>query len=35
LHYASLNNMKITNNAAADKDMFMRRLAPRDNMNWI
>jgi predicted dehydrogenase len=28
-------NMKITNNVAADKDMFMRRLAPRDNMNWI
>jgi predicted dehydrogenase len=28
-------NMKITNNAEADKSMFMRRLAPRDHLNWI
>ena len=28
-------NMKITNHEAANKDMFMRRLAPRDDMNWI
>ena len=27
-------NMKITNNEAADKSLFMRRLAPRDDMNW-
>ena len=27
-------NMKITNNEAADKSMFMRRLAPRDEGNW-
>ena len=28
-------NMKITNHEAANKDMFMRRLAPRDDKNWI
>jgi hypothetical protein len=28
-------NMKITNHEAADMDMFMRRLVPRDDMNWI
>ncbi len=28
-------NMKITNHEAADKSMFMRRLKPRDHMNWI
>ena len=27
-------NMKITNDEAADKSLFMRRLAPRDHMNW-
>ena len=27
-------NMKITNDEAADKSLFMRRLAPRDDMNW-
>ena len=27
-------NMKITNHEAADKSLFMRRLAPRDDMNW-
>jgi hypothetical protein len=27
--------MKITNDEEADKCLFMRRLAPRDNMNWI
>ena len=27
-------NMKITNDEAADKSLFMRRLAPRDYMNW-
>ena len=27
-------NMKITNDAAADKSLFMRRLAPRDHINW-
>ena len=27
-------NMKITNHAAADKSLFMRRLAPRDHMKW-
>ncbi len=27
-------NMKITNDEAADKSFFMRRLAPRDDMNW-
>lgn len=27
-------NMKITNGEAADKSLFMRRLAPRDHMNW-
>ena len=26
--------MKITNDDAADKSLFMRRLAPRDDMNW-
>ena len=28
-------NMKITNDEAADKSLFMRRLAPRDDMNWF
>jgi len=28
-------NMRITNDAAANKSIFMRRLAPRDDMNWI
>jgi len=28
-------NMKITNDEDANKDMFMRRMAPRDDMNWI
>ena len=27
-------NMKITNDEAADKSLFMRRLAPRDHLNW-
>lgn len=27
-------NLKITNDEAADKSMFMRRLAPRDDMKW-
>ena len=27
-------NMKITNNEAANKSLFMRRLDPRDHMNW-
>ena len=27
-------NMKITNDEAADQSPFMRRLAPRDSMNW-
>ena len=27
-------NMKITNDEAADKSLFMRRLAPRDHMKW-
>jgi len=27
-------NMRITNNEAANKSPFMRRLAPRDDMNW-
>ena len=27
-------NMKITNDDEADKSLFMRRLAPRDEMNW-
>ena len=27
-------NMKITNDEAADKSIFMRRLAPRDEMSW-
>jgi len=27
-------NMKITNDEAANKSLFMRRLAPRDHMNW-
>jgi len=26
--------MKITNDEEADKSLFMRRLAPRDDMNW-
>ncbi len=26
--------MKITNDEAADQSLFMRRLAPRDDMNW-
>jgi hypothetical protein len=26
--------MKITNDEAANKSLFMRRLAPRDHMNW-
>jgi len=28
-------NMKITNDEAANKSLFMRRLHPRDDMNWI
>ena len=28
-------NLKITNDEAANKSMFMRRLAPRDHMGWI
>ncbi|MHC5056017.1 MAG: Gfo/Idh/MocA family protein [Planctomycetota bacterium] len=28
-------NMKITNDEAADKSLFMRRLNPRDGMGWI
>ena len=28
-------NMRITNDEAANKSPFMRRLAPRDDMNWI
>ena len=28
-------NMKITNDEEANKSMFMRRLAPRDEMGWI
>ncbi|MBL7115667.1 MAG: Gfo/Idh/MocA family oxidoreductase [Kiritimatiellae bacterium] len=28
-------NMKITNDEEADKNMFMRRLDPRDEMGWI
>ena len=28
-------NMKITNDEEADKSMFMRRLAARDEMGWI
>jgi hypothetical protein len=27
-------NLKITNDEAADKSLFMRRLAPRDHLNW-
>ena len=27
--------MKITNDEAANQSLFMRRIAPRDNMNWI
>ena len=27
--------MKITNDDAADKSLFMRRLAPRDDINWF
>ena len=27
-------NMKITNDEAADKSLFMRRISPRDNLNW-
>ena len=26
--------MKITNDNAADQDIFMRRVAPRDDLNW-
>jgi hypothetical protein len=28
-------NMRITNDEAANRSPFMRRLAPRDQMNWI
>ena len=28
-------NMRITNDEAADKSPFMKRLAPRDDMKWI
>ena len=28
-------NMRITNDEAANKSTFMRRLAPRDDMKWI
>lgn len=28
-------NMKITNDEQANKSIFMRRLAPRDNLGWI
>jgi len=27
-------NMKITNDKEANKCMFMRRINPRDNINW-
>ena len=27
-------NMKITNDKGANNCLFMRRLNPRDNMNW-
>lgn len=27
-------NMRITNDEEADKSLFMRRLAPRDHLNW-
>ena len=27
-------NMKITNDDEANKSFFMRRLAPRDHLNW-
>jgi predicted dehydrogenase len=27
-------NMRITNDEAANKSLFMRRLAPRDHLNW-
>ena len=27
-------NLKITNDDAADKSLFMRRLDPRDDLNW-
>ncbi len=27
-------NMKITNDEEADKSLFMRRIAPRDDLNW-
>ena len=26
--------MKITNDEAANKSLFMQRLAPRDHLNW-
>lgn len=29
------DNMRITNDEAANKSLFMRRLAPRDDMNWV
>jgi predicted dehydrogenase len=28
-------NMRITNDEAANKSLFMRRIAPRDHLNWI
>jgi len=28
-------NMRITNSEEANKSPFMKRLAPRDDMNWI
>ena len=28
-------NLKITNDDAADKSLFMRRLDPRDDINWL
>ena len=28
-------NMKITNSDDGDKSVFSRRLAPRDDINWI
>jgi len=28
-------NMRITNDEAANKTLFMKRLAPRDNMDWF
>ena len=27
-------NLRITNDEAADRSLFMKRLASRDDMNW-